>query len=77
MDLTGIIVLFPHCGTCDDTQGSFLFQKWTFHPAILFLTSLNMKTCKYHMIYNGATNKKYNKVCWLKKSEFQIQQKTF
>ena len=31
MDLTGLIVLLPHCGSCDDTQGSFLFPKWTYH----------------------------------------------
>ena len=72
MDLTGVTVLFPHCGSCDDTQGSFPFQKWIYYPDILFPTSRRMKTCKYYMIYNGATNKKY-KICRLKKSEFHIQ----
>ena len=62
MDLTSVIVLFPHCGSCDDTQGSFPFQKSIYYPDILFPTNRRMKTCKYHMIYNGATNKKYNKV---------------
>ena len=36
---------------------------------ILFPKSQRMKTCKYHLIYNGVTNNKFDKVYWLKKSE--------
>ena len=43
---------------------------------ILLPKSQRMKTCRSHMIYNGVTNNKFNKVYWLKKS-IHIQVYTF
>ena len=67
-----------HIVVRDDTQGSFLFQKWRYpwtYLDILFPTSQRIKTCKYHKSYTGG-NETTNWIRFLDlkiKSESRVQ----